>query len=392
MHLSFTKNRVFNNMLMLVVASIFSVNSNASNGSVEHKAKMGNYLAQDISGFMPLPLISSRTKGTHSKGVVGVALHETNNERIEREAMEATSNMSNASLQIPNMTLFGTLKSEDGSWATFSAHRHTWDDDRVRYTSSMFSGNTNMDYFVSYSDDSDVLNTNIRGSGGFQEAQLRVNHSQWFLGVVHTYLMPELTPNSNNYHNAFNANLVESEMVLSALGVSLEYNNTNSYFNPTSGSEFDAHFLSYNDSFGSTIEYNRLEIEATHYYPISERMNVSVESGFNQLYTDNDYLPPMVYPELELKGLAHHRFQGDLAMSLQAETTWLIDSNWSVSAFTGLGLVEKNLKGQVHTEQFHTFGSSVVFVMDTTLSLYSSLDIAYSEKEQVAYWNITKHL
>ena len=95
---------------------------------------LGYHLAENAYGFLPVPVIITEPAIGYGGGLMGLFLHETEQEKQARKKKALESIDGGAQLVPASMTLVGAGGTENGTWFAFAGHRHSWLKDSIRYT------------------------------------------------------------------------------------------------------------------------------------------------------------------------------------------------------------------------------------------------------------------
>lgn len=210
---------------------------------------MGDYLANNAYGFLPVPIVITEPAIGIGGGMLGMFLHESDEERTKRKQHALHSLDGGAELLAPAITVAGGAYTDNGTWMALIGHRHTWNEDSIRYIGGAGYGHANIDVYKRFQGDglpgfiapySGTLGIGTESEGFLMKQRLsfRIPSSDLFLGVSQTYssfstAIDSLSLSVND-HNLEISNLGgSSDSSLSALGLVAEYDTRNNLFFPT---------------------------------------------------------------------------------------------------------------------------------------------------------------
>ncbi|CAM2833968.1 BamA/TamA family outer membrane protein [Vibrio rarus] len=355
---------------------------------------MGEYLAENAYGFLPVPIIITEPAVGYGFGVMGMFLHETEQQKEARRKLALQSVDGGAMLIPPAVTVAGGGGTENGSWFALLGHRRVWQQDSIRYLGGIGVGRAIMDFYP-WSNNQGPLKERgfeieTKGLGGMQKLQFRISNTPLFLGVQQFYSDSEVTVNNilGTEHTYRFGNTKSS-----GLGVNLEYDAKNSFFYPTQGWDFKAEYLWYRSGIGSDNDYETLLASSTAYFPIAPRWTLAFAVEYNALTTDESRLPPLAYPDINLRGIPVNRYQGNYTSSYQTQVMWQWTPRWSISVFGGVGgnsgIGEANEGVSTMFEQMKwAYGSGFRYLIARRYGVHMGMDFAFSEHDNAFYFNV----
>ena len=113
---------------------------------IDGQFDMGEHLAENAYGFLPIPIIITEPAVGYGFGISGIFLHESDEQREKRRKLAGTSLDGGAQLLTPAITAAGGFATENGTLMGFLGHRHTWAEDSFRYLGGIGYGEVNMTF------------------------------------------------------------------------------------------------------------------------------------------------------------------------------------------------------------------------------------------------------
>ncbi len=86
---------------------------------IDGQLDMGEYLAENAYGFLPVPIVITEPAVGYGLGFTGVFLHESDEQREKRRKLAETSLDGGAQLLTPAITAIGGFATENGTWMGF---------------------------------------------------------------------------------------------------------------------------------------------------------------------------------------------------------------------------------------------------------------------------------
>jgi len=197
---------------------------------------MSEYLTDNRYGFLPIPVVITEPAVGYGGGLFGLFLHDT-------EDSERSKNRQNGRLIPPAMTAFGGGATQNGTWFVGGGHRHTWNDDSIRYLVAMGYADVNLDIYsgdtLGFGEGKGV-STQTKGYGGLQRLLFRVGDTPFFVGASQFYANMEISADNKVINRALHPVLSENSTT-SALGLMVQYDATDNFFYPHSRRSVTGH-------------------------------------------------------------------------------------------------------------------------------------------------------
>ncbi|WP_394154494.1 BamA/TamA family outer membrane protein [Vibrio maritimus] len=364
---------------------------------------MGDYLANNAYGFLPVPIVITEPAIGVGGGMLGMFLHESDDEREKRKQHALTSLDGGAQLLAPAITVAGGAYTDNGTWMALIGHRHTWNEDSIRYIGGAGYGHANIDVYKRFQGDglpgfidpySGTLGMGTESEGFLmkQRVSFRVPNSDLFLGVSQTYSSFSTTIDSLsldiNDRNLEMSNLgAKFDSSLSALGLVAEYDTRNNLFFPTKGSSVVAEYLVYDSALGSDFDYATFEVDAYQYVPVNKHLTLAFAGSYSSLNTDESYLPPLAKPYINMRGVAAYKYQGDEVSTLQAQAMWHLNHRWTINAFYGVGSTAEE-HNELFEDTVDAYGVGFRYQIARRYGIHVGVDVAFSEDQGTAYFQV----
>ena len=95
---------------------------------------MSRYLQENPYGFLPIPLVITEPAVGYGGGLFGLFLHGKGRQ-VDGQFIP------------PAMSAFGGGGTQNGTWFVGGGHRHTWQDDHIRYLVAGGYADVNLDIY-----------------------------------------------------------------------------------------------------------------------------------------------------------------------------------------------------------------------------------------------------
>ncbi len=361
----------------------FNVQSVSFTDPVDGQFDVGEYLAENAYGFLPVPVLITEPAVGYGGGFIGMFLHESEQQREKRKQLALESIDGGAQLIPPAVTVAGGAATENGTWFAMFGHRRVWKEDSIRYLGGIGYGNVVMNYYFQPANQTISTEIDTTGFGGIQKLQFRVADTPWFVGVQQLY---------SNAEFALKTDLplldgLSRQFISSGLGVNLEYDGLDNFFFPKQGYAANLEYLWFDEAIGSDNDYQTLLAEAKGYFPVNDTWTIAFAAEYNVLTTNERLLPPMLRPDINLRGIPTNRYQGNYTGSAQAQLMWSIDSRWTALFFGGAG-VYSDTASQLWDDLQYAYGTGIRYLIARRYGVHSGIDIGFSEEDTAIYFNV----
>lgn len=371
---------------------------------VDGQLDLGEYLADNAYGFLPIPIIITSPAIGYGGGVAGVFLHESSAQTEQRKAQAKDNFEGGAQLMTPAMTVIAAAGTTNGSWVVGAGHRRAWLQDKVRYMGGGGLGQGNINIYKNLgSNDTQHIPLSFETETQFiavtQHLQYRLPDSNWFIGAKQLWSKSMLS-SKNTYADGLINLTGLAEMNNSGLGLSIEYDNRNNLFFPTQGYSLKSDYMFYRTQFGADYNYDTFSFQGKAYYSLADKWGLAFAAGYEMLNSDALLLPPTLKPYIDLRGIAAYRFQGDQVITAQTQLSYRIDNRWTLLGFYGLGQTKNTSKSinnckltcqistQERTEKTYAYGTGVRYQIARRYGLHIGIDLGFSEQEKALYFSL----
>lgn len=113
-------------------------------------------------GFLPVPVVITEPAIGYGGGLFGLFLHDTADS-------ESAKNHKGGKSIPPAVTAFGEGATQNGTWFVGGGHRHTWNNDSIRYLAAVGYADVNIDIYsgdIAAFEHGKGISTQTKGYGG----------------------------------------------------------------------------------------------------------------------------------------------------------------------------------------------------------------------------------
>ena len=337
---------------------------------------MSHYLQDNQYGFLPVPMVITEPAVGYGGGLFGLFLHGKGTHKGDNFIP-------------PPMTAFGGGATQNGTWFVGGGHRHTWNDDHIRYLVMMGYANIKLDIYgdgLSHFDKNKAIHSQTKGYGGLQKLLFRVGDSPVFVGASQVYAKTDISA-ENPVVNRVWQQVFGQESTSSALGMVAEYDTTDNFFYPKKGLSVQGEYRFYRSLLGGDYHYNQFSLDGKYFFPLSRTLTLAVAGNYQSLTHHDNRLTPMARPYIELRGISRYRYQGDYVTTAQTQLAWEFTPRWILQGFVGVG----SAADEAHALWDQTevaWGTGFRYLIARQYGLHTGIDIAFSEHEQAVYLNV----
>ncbi|USD39046.1 glyceraldehyde-3-phosphate dehydrogenase [Ferrimonas sp. SCSIO 43195] len=348
---------------------------------------MGEYLANNAYGFLPVPILVTEPAVGYGGGLAGLFLHESEAQKEQRRQLAETSVKGGAQLLTPALTVVGGLATDNDTWITFAGHRRSWQQDAIRYTLMGGYGDVHMTFYgPKDSDKNRGVTLAMEGPGLVQKLQFRVGESALLLGLSQKLFAADFT--LDVAPGQVVGDFINLSPTVSSLGLLAELDTKNSFLFPTDGYQYTAEYLLFRQALGGDYDFDALTLSAIHYWPLDKRWTLGFKGVYKSVTTDEVRLPAPAYPDIDLRGIARNRYQGNYTAAIETQMMWEVTPRWLTSAFAGLGSATAKGQDLFREDNAFAYGVGFRYLIARRYGLRTGIDVAFSEFDDAFYFTV----
>lgn len=345
--------------------------------SQDGKLDASDYLAS-TKGVLPVPIIITEPAVGFGLGLALAYFHPSNDLDPEQHPHNGP----------PSISVGFGAKTENGTYLYGGAHMGSWKNDHARYTGALAKVNANLTVYNDNREDGllfgDGIPFNIEGEFLFQQLQLRLKESNWWIGGNYLFFQAANTFDLSEILPPEFSNLT-FDFDLAGLGVYVQYDSRDTIFTPTKGIAAKLEYKSHNDTWGSDFDFDRIKASIFHYTPIGDYSSVGLRLVGENVSGDT---PFFAYPFVSLRGIPAMRYQGESVYTAEAEYLWGFTPRWSLALFGGIGTTTDidGLGGKGQT--VGAGGLGIRYRLARKFGLQAGLDIARGPEDTSVYLTV----
>lgn len=343
---------------------------------------MSQYLSENRYGFLPIPVVITEPAIGYGGGVFGLFLHDTADS-------EAGKHRTDGRKIPPAMSAFGGGATQNGTWFVGGGHRHTWNNDGIRYLVALGYADINLDIYsgdIAGFDRGKGVSTQTKGYGGIQKLLFRVADTPFFVGASQFYANMEISAD-NAFINRGLQRVLGEKSSTSGVGLLAEYDTTDNFFYPRNGLSVTAEYQFYTSFLGGDYRYDTLTLDGKYFQPLSTDFTLALAANYQSLSRHDKHLPPMARPYINLRGISRYRYQGDYVGTMQAQLEWQMTPRWVLQGFVGAGSASKEAD-DLYEQTEVAYGGGFRYLIAREFGLHTGIDVAFSDNEQAVYFNV----
>jgi len=277
----------------------------------------------------------------------------------------------------PDVSAVGGALTENDTWAVAAGHIGHWGGDRWRYTGALARLSPRLD---AYDSSGRSYAFNLDGWAVVQELRRRVGGTDFFIGA--RYLYSDTTTTFELEALPPDLTLPERGARDSGLGAVAEYDTRDNIFTPNRGAQVKGSAMFFDPSLGSDRDYQRYTADALLFSNPHRRL---VLSGRLRTQTVGGDEPFYARPYVRLRGIPAMRYQGETAVSLDAEVRWGLTTRWWLVGFGGSGWTDAGSVRSLEDESVVAGGFGFRYLIARLLGLQMGLDVAKGPEQWACY-------
>jgi len=360
-----------------------------------------DWVLNNAVGFMPVPIIITEPAVGEGLGLALVFFHPPEGysadqyENLEKEVYEELPDLGSGvdtdsgsgvekKFVLPDISAVVAGRTNNDSWFVGGGHFAHWVDDSVRYEGVAGYASLNLTFYgLPGFTPISPTGLEFNGEGLFidQDISWRLQDSNFFLGTGYTYLQVDTSVDLGQILPGLPGIEVTSRQ--SGIGVFLAYDNRDSIFTPSSGTEAEISATVNDEAIGSDFNYNKYEASLHQWW------NPARVWVFG-LRLDGDYvsgdLPFYSVPYIDLRGIPAMRYQGDAVAVGEVEVRWNFHPRVSVLVFGGTGVAADSFSDFDKAPSRATKGVGMRYMMARKLGMHAGIDVAQGPED--TYWYI----
>ncbi len=233
----------------------------------------------------------------------------------------------------PSISGIAYAVTENGIKIGAGYHIGFWKQDTIRTTTFIGRPDINLDFYPDIPIIGErKISMNLEGWAAYQEVKYRLGESNFFLGGNYLYFGATSSP--NDLPEFIPDELVNRKLTTAALSAVLEYDSRNSIFTPEKGIYAKLVAARYDDAFGSDFNFWNYRGKVFYFHPVSDSVTLGLRTDAQ---TVDGSAPYYMYPSVDMRSIAHARYQGQHTFVGEMEARWAISNRWSLVGFAGFG-------------------------------------------------------
>ena len=338
---------------------------------------VSEYLAS-AKGFLPVPIIITEPAVGFGLGAAVAYFHAPKELDSEVHSHKGP----------PSITVGFGAYTENDTYFYGAGHMGVWKDDHIRYTGAIAKMNINMAFYVDGREESILNNTgidfNINGSFLLQQAQFRLKESNWWLGANYLYVTAD---NTFGLDEVLPPDLPDPQFSfdLAALGVYVLYDGRNTTFTPSDGMVAKFEYKNFGETWGGDYDFDSYKGHLFHYTPVGDYSSLGLRLVGE---TVSGEVPYFSYPFVSLRGIPAMRYQGESALTAEAEYLWGFTPRWSMVFFGGVGKTTTINEFRGTGKTVGAGGLGFRYRLARKLGLQAGIDVARGPEDTSVYLTV----
>ena len=290
----------------------------------------------------------------------------------------------------PDMTVVGGMNTENGTWGAFAAHRHSWEDGRVRYSAGAGYGALNLDWFgQDESFGGTAFSYNLELWGVVQKLTMQIGETDFFWGVEQRYASTATEfdgdPGQPPPGGGLGISADELDASVSGLGLVGAYDTRDSLFSPTQGHKVNFTVMGNDEAIGSDFDYRTSQLEDCFYLPLAPAWVLGLRGDAQ--YASED-APFFDLASIDLRGIQAGRYVDNAVLTLESELRWDVTPRWTLVGFGGVGAAADDFGELGGSQNRWAGGTGFRYLIAKEYDMRLGLDVAKGPDQYALYLTV----
>ncbi|MFA0442833.1 BamA/TamA family outer membrane protein [Vibrio sp. 10N.286.49.B1] len=327
------------------------------------------FILDNAAGFLPVPLTITDPAVGFGGGAALLFFHESEERKEKRLSGEHVGDIP---ASVSGIMALGTT---NGTNMYGGFHSGNWLNDRVRYLGGLFGAKFNLKY---YAPEMAPMDLSIQGTYFFQDLDVRLGDTDFFVGGSYSYMSSDITLASNS-------DLSDSSTD-GRLGWRISYDSRNNQFAPREGTKAQFQVDHHRKAFGGSSNYEKYHAYVHNYRRLSQKWGLGLRADAKSV-SESLGVPESIYakPFVDMRGIAAMRYQADNTALGEVELSYDVDERWTVLAFAGAGTAFDHDQSIRDAKVHYTRGGGFRYLLARQLGLRMGIDVAKGPEEWTAY-------
>jgi hypothetical protein len=280
----------------------------------------------------------------------------------------------------PSLTGIGAFATGTHNWGTGLLHFHTWDDDRIRYLGMLGWADLHLNYYGPIGVTKNAYQ--LSGVALSQQVLFRIGDTPWYVGPRYAF-----SSSSTRFDGSVPQSIENYERTvrIGKAGVVVDYDTRDNLFDPNQGTYAEMEAELARAIFGSEADFEMESARVFHWFALSKTwvLGLRAAAGFSQ-----GNVPFFAQPYVDLRGVAHTRFQDRDEVTGELELRYYVTPRWSVLGFGGVGRAYGGLHSFTNAPIAYGVGTGFRYLIVRKLGMTIGIDIAHGPEQNAIYVQI----
>jgi len=331
---------------------------------------VSEYMSQAY-GFVPVPILITEPSVGYGGGLALVYLHN-----------KLVGEKSATGRRIPP-SISGLMfaATENGTKVGGAFHQGYWKEDTIRTSTYIGGPNVYIDMYTQ----GRAFNLNLQGLFLYQNIKVRIDESNFFLGLSYMGMKTKVSINLPSLDTDFSG-----DVSIASAGIIAEYDSRDNTLSPNTGLLLSAKGLLYDEALGSDYNFESYQSSALIYNQFTPKINIDFNLIADTLVGDKKEIAPYLYPFVSMRGVPMMRYQGEHILIAQTQLSYALNTRWKALGFVGVGKAfgEQIAAPSLSFSQapnIYAGGLGFRYLIAKKFGLRVGLDIAKSKEDEAFY-------
>jgi len=266
------------------------------------------------------------------------------------------------------------------SWFLMGFGRLYFSEDRFRSVVAAGTGNQNFQYFnETYNVGGSFIQYSTLMDFLYLEQTVKV-YGRFYAGIDLIHF------NVETFFETGEAD--ETARQYTALGIPLAFDSRDNVQNPTQGWFSNARFNRFDEAFGSVAEYTKMDLDASHYFPLAAKRVFAYKASVSTALGDVPFEAQTVVGGQVLRGYSEGEYRGDQVYALQGEYRWNFVKKWGAVFFAGVATPVSKDESWSSSDILPAAGAGIRYMMIPDIQLNVGIDAAVGKNDYGVYFRI----
>lgn len=286
----------------------------------------------------------------------------------------------------PDIYGAGAMYTENKSYAFGGAYSGHWNEDKIRTNFVAGFGSINVNYYRSIPIIGEV-NFGLNMAATFLQVDFshRVAKFPLYAGLRYSFAGAKVKFDLGNDLDIPGVNDEFFNADIAGIAPLLSYDTRDYIFTPNKGIKADLMYVFNDKAFGGTVVYQRLNLHAIGFTPLSDKLIGGLRVHFQAASDDT---PFYAFPFIEMRGIPAMRYQGSRVYTIETEERYNFSPRWAAVGFAGVGKGILPESSWADSKTAWALGGGFRYLLARVFNMYGGVDLAKGNENWAIYFTV----